>query len=102
MEQNDIEVQEVQNKDGSTTYNILMPSKEYDLVSNILAKEGYTVSTYFERLMKQLATEDANGPIHRWLDQEIVNSGQKLGVKKEKIAEAKCRIANRHNNESHT
>ncbi|KRM81372.1 hypothetical protein FC35_GL000143 [Limosilactobacillus coleohominis DSM 14060] len=95
MEQNDIEVKETQNKDGSTSYQILMPDKEYELVSNILAKEGYTVTSYFEGLMKQLATEDVNGPIHQWLDQTIADSGEKLGVKKEKIAEAKRRIADR-------
>ena len=51
-----------------------------------------------KNIMENLVKEDADGPVHQWLDQLIVESGDELGVKKEAIEKAKARIAKRSKN----
>lgn len=98
MKADQIKVTETENKDGSATYEIIMPTEQFKVVSKILAKDGYTVSSYFEALMEKLVSEGADGPVHQWLDQLIIESGSECGVKEEAIEKAKARVAKRSQN----
>lgn len=98
MQADQIKVNETKNKDGSVTYEMLMSNKQYKVMSKVLAKSGYTIASYFKAFMENLVKEDADGPVHQWLDQLIVESGDELGVKKEAIKKAKARIAKRSKN----
>ena len=82
MQTDQIKVNETKNKDGSVTYEMLMSNKQYKVMSKALAKSGYTIASYFKAFMENLVKEDADGPVHQWLDQLIVESGDELGVKK--------------------
>lgn len=98
MKTDQIKVNVTENKDGSATYEMLMSNQQYKVMSKVFAKSGYTIASYFKAFMENLVKEDADGPVHRWLDQLIVESGDELGVKKEAIEKAKARIAKRSKN----
>lgn len=93
MKADQIKVNETKNKDGSVTYEMLISNKRYKVMSQALAKSGYTIASYFKAFLENLVKEDADGLVHQWLDQLIVESGDDLGVKKEAIEKAKTRIA---------
>lgn len=98
MKTDQIKVNVTENKDGSVTYEMLMSNKQYKVMSKVFAKSGYTIAFYFKVFMENLVKEDADGPVHQWLDQLIVESGDELGVKKEAIEKAKLRIAKHSKN----
>ena len=75
MQTDQIKVNETKNKDGSVTYEMLMSNKQYKVMSKALAKSGYTIASYFKAFMENLVKEDADGPVHQWLDSWLLNQG---------------------------